>query len=349
MYALGQRFQVYASQVTALPVAWGEPVDARLPQYLAHRYAAYHIRVDGWPMHAIVVKGDEPPPPAVLHKQVHQLLEIVGGQTAAFCLVAEHLPPYLRRRLIEMRMPFVIPGHQLFWPALGNAATTQRARRLQPKPVARLAPAAQQLLIAALLLRLPRPATVTGAAEALGYTPMSMSRALKELEGAGLARSTAHGRLRSFTLAFPPAETWTTALPTLRSPVIDTVRVMRRELPDAVSIVAGESALAERSELAAPAEPTFAVASRIWTRHHRSVELIPTMDEGTCRVELWRYAPETTAEHGVADPLSLFLSLQTNPDDRVQQALAVMMKRMPWRRAWTLLPRSSPDTKRNTY
>lgn len=181
-----------------------------------------------------------------------------------------------------------------------------------------------------LLLRLPRPTTVSGAAEVLEYTAMSMSRAVKELEGAALVASAEHGRLRTFTLKDSPAAVWAKALPKLRNPVMDTVRVLRRDLPATVSIMAGESALAERSNLAAPQEPVFAVASRVWTRLHRDVRIIPTVDEGTCRLELWRYAPEVTAEAGQVDPLSLFLSLRDHPDERVQQGLGVMMRQAPW-------------------
>jgi DNA-binding MarR family transcriptional regulator len=305
-------------------------VAVRLPLYLAQRFEAHVIRVADQPMIAAVLKGDDLPPPTVLHNQVHRLLDLIGAESDGFCLVAEQLPPYLRRRLVEMRMPFVIPGRQLYWPALGNAETAQRPRRLHPRPVDRFGPATQQLLIAMLLLRLPRPTTVSGAAEALEYTAMSMSRAVKELEGAALIASAEHGRLRTFTLQDSPAAVWAKALPKLRNPVMDMFRVLRRDLPATVSVMAGESALAERSNLVAPQEPVFAVASRVWTRLHRDVRIIPTVDEGTCRLELWRYAPEVTAEEGQVDPLSLLLSLREHPDERVQQALGVMMRQLPW-------------------
>jgi hypothetical protein len=330
MDPLGQRFQAYVSHVTDMPVTWGARVDARLPQYLAHRYEAYRIRVDRRQTLAIVLIADEPPPPLVLQKQVHQLMDLLGTPSDGFCLVAEQIPPYLRRRLVEMRMPFVIPGRQLYWPALGSVETLQRARRTNPRPVDQLAPVAQQLLIAMLLARLPRPVTVSGAANALRYTPMSASRAVKELEGAALAVSNEHGRLRTIALGTPPAETWAKALPMLRNPVIETVRIKRQDLPGEVCTAAGESALAEESDLAAPLEPVFAIASKVWTKTFRDIRTIPTVDEGTCRLELWRYAPDVTAERGRADPLSLFLSLRDNADDRVQLALETMMKRMPW-------------------
>lgn len=330
MDALGHRFEVYASQVIGLPVTWGQPMDAPLPHYLVQRYEAHAIRVADRPMVAVVLKGDELPPPLALHKQIHRLLELLDAEKGAFCLVAEQLPPYLRRRLVEMRMPFVIPGRQLYWPALGNAETAQRPRRLPPKPVEQLGPAAQQLLIAMLLRRLPRPTTVSGAAKVLGYSAMSMSRAMKELEGAGLVPSMVDGTRRTLTAHDSPSGVWTKALTKLRSPVLDTVRVLRRDLPSTVRIMAGETALAERSDLAAPQEPVFAVTSRVWTRQHRDVRIIPTIDEGTCRLELWRYAPEVTAETGRVDPLSLFLSLRDHSDERVQQGLSVMMEQLPW-------------------
>lgn len=95
MDPLGHRFEVYARQVTDLPVTWGEPVEVRLPQFLAQRYEAHGIRVADQPMLAVVLKDDEVPPPTVLHKQVHRLLDLLGAEKGGFCLVAEQLPPYL--------------------------------------------------------------------------------------------------------------------------------------------------------------------------------------------------------------------------------------------------------------
>ena len=227
-------------------------------------------------------------------------------------------------------MPFVIPGRQLYWPALGNAETIQRARRLPAEPVEQLAPAAQQVLIALLLGQLEPSMSVGGAAKVLGYTQMSMSRAIKEMESANLVRSELEGRRRIFNLMSSTKGIWNRALPKLRTPVIETVRVMRRELPSTVMVVAGESALAERSELAAPAEPVYALASRVWNRQYQGIRTIPTIDEDTCRIELWRYAPEATARDGFADPLSVYLSLCDHRDERVQQALVAMLEQLPW-------------------
>ena len=92
---------------------------------------------------------------------------------------------------------------------------------------------------------------------------------------------------------------------------------------------AGESALAALTDLADPAEPEYAVASRLWPKQD-APRTIPTPDTGTCVVELWRYAPEATADRGCVDPLSLNLSMGEVMDERVQLAVQSLMENISW-------------------
>ncbi|MCC5885895.1 MAG: hypothetical protein JJT88_05605 [Gammaproteobacteria bacterium] len=330
MRTLAERVQTYATEVTGLPVTWGARLSVRLPQYLSSRYEVHAIRVDGLEQHAILLPDKDLPSPTVLDKHVRQLAELIGAVQGGYCLVAENLPPYLRRRLVQLKIPFVIPGRQMYWPALGMWQTHQRAGRLRPEPVESLGPAAQQLFIAAVLGKLPSTATLTSTAERLGYSAMSVSRALKELEGCGLLVSRQVGRRRSLELGGQPKALWEDALPRLQNPVANTIRVLKRDLPSEVGTVAGESALARYSLLSEPPEPTLAMASREWNRRYRKIPTIPAMDDDSCQVELWCYPPEPTAEHGRVDRLSLFLSQRKNPDERVQLALDEMMEQLAW-------------------
>ena len=300
-----------------------------MPPFLAQRYVPHAITVADSPMLAVRLVGDELPPTR-LHKQVHHLLQVLAVNEDSFCLVAEQLSPYLRRRLVEMRLPFVIPGRQVFWPGLGYAESIQRPRRLQLSPVDRLGPAAQQLLLAMLLRRLPKPISVSESGQMLGYAAMSMSRAVKALEGAGLITSAEQGRRRTFSLADAPEIVWQRALPKLHNPVTRAVHVLRRDLPKLVTTRAGESALAQLSDLAPAQQPVFAMASRVWSRLQPQVSVVPTVDKGTCCVELWRYAPEPTSVDGCVDPLSLYLSLRNQADERVQMALDQLLERVRW-------------------
>lgn len=330
MDPLSAHFASYVHAVAGRRVVWGEPARAALPAYLDRGYAGHWLDVDGEVWLAVLLKGAEPPAPLVLSKQLAQLAERLGATPERTCLVAEQLPAYLRRRLVELGQTFVIPGHQLFWPALGSAETVQRPRRLKPAPVAQFSPVAQQLLLALLLGRLPQANTVRLAAQALGYTGMSLSRAVKELEATRMIETRTHGKSRGFALQDSTQATWERALPLLRSPVLRTICVREESLPAGGLPLAGETALAEFSNLAAPSTAVYATCSRRWPRDFPDAIEVPLHDEGCCWVQLWRYAPQALAERGLVDPLSLQLSLRDEHDMRVQIALDELMEHIPW-------------------
>jgi len=99
--------------------------------------------------------------------------------------VTDALASYERRRLIEQKVPFLVPSNQLYLPNLG-IDLREYFRKPPTAPETALSPATQAMLIA-VLLRKPwcpewQPAEVLGS---LGYTPMTLSRAVKELTAAG--------------------------------------------------------------------------------------------------------------------------------------------------------------------
>lgn len=327
MHALTDPFHAYLQQTTGL-----EPVELprngpALPGYLKQSYEPHLVRLAGKVWLVAFLREADPVPPLQLVKQLGQLAGLAKPDPAGVCLVAEHLAPYLRRRLMELGQPFVVPGRQLFWPAIGSAETTQRPKRSRPRSVQTLGPIAQQLLISLLLRHLLPPVTITSAAGALGRTAASVSQAVKELEATGLITSEMKGRERFIGLAEEPEVVWSRAGSYLRSPVRQRLRLPASELPAGVTLRAGESALAELTELADPAEPAYAVASGQWPKTN-APKNIPTPDTGTCIVELWRYSPDPMSERGCVDPLSLALSLGNAKDERIQLAVDHLMEQL---------------------
>lgn len=330
MSPLALRFQTYVQQLTGQIPTWVTETTAPLPAFLSQRYEPRVVDVAGRRWLAALLCQPDPPAPLQLQKHLQQMAHSLALAPAGTCLVAEHLSPYLRNRLIELGQAFVIPGRQLFWPALGSAETTQRPRRLPPRPMQDLSPVTQQVLIALLLRQLPPPITISDTAEALGCTAAGISQAVRVLEGCALVRSEARGRERNFELQDAPRETWKRAQSLLRNPIRRRIRVREAELPSALTMRAGESALAERGDLGAPDEPMYAVASRTWLEDPARPETLPMPDAGTCVIELWRYPPQVTGRHGSVDPLSLYLSLRDSEDERVQLALQHLMDQQSW-------------------
>ena len=132
--------RAYVQQIIGLEPAIQPWRGAALPAYLKQRYEPVLLEHEGQAWVVAFLRQADPAPPLQLVKQLAQLADLVSPRPRGTCLVAHHLSPYLRRRLVELGQAFVVPGRQLFWPAIGSAETTQRPKRLRPTPVQTLAP-----------------------------------------------------------------------------------------------------------------------------------------------------------------------------------------------------------------
>ncbi len=239
---------------------------------------------------------------------------------------------YQRKRLIEQKVPFIVPGNQLYLPDLGIDLREYFRQRPQAADTV-LSPATQAILIAA-LLRKPwqvdwQPAQIVAG---LGYTPMTLSRAIRELTAAGVGTLHAERRMRWLRTDRTAAETWEHAKPLMRSPVkkIIWARPIASLKPPMVRL-AGPCALARYSMLAEPQWPIYAVSPAQWKAAMKTgVERVPEQTPGACEWQLWHYNPALAPEGPTVDPLSLTLSLQDEADDRVQLALDELKKHFPW-------------------
>lgn len=257
-------------------------------------------------------------------------VKALAGQPAVY--VTDALASYDRRRLIEQKVPFIVPGNQLYLPDLG-LDLREYFRQRAPATEAALSPSAQAMLITA-LLRQPwqpdwQPSKV---AVALGYTPMTLSRAVKELTAAGLAAAHTVGRSRWLRMELPPEQVWERAKPALRTPVRRTVWVAaHRAAVHRPSRLAGLSALAHYSMLTEPKWPVYALTAADWkAATDAGVRELPEPEAGAQEWQLWSYSPALLPDVTTVDPLSLTLSLQENADDRIQLALDELKGQLPW-------------------
>ena len=241
------------------------------------------------------------------------------------------LASYERKRLVEQKIPFVVPGNQLYLPDLG--IDFREYFRQPQSAVTAFTPATQAIFIAALLRRQWRddwqPANLIAE---LGYTSMTLTRAVREFTAAGLITAHQEGRARRLHVKFPPAQAWEQALPFLRTPVKRTVRVdspglVKRFHPP----LAGLSALAFYSMLTEPRQPIYAVPATLWKIvQQREIQALPESQPGDSEWQLWSYKPDLPHDSTAVDPLSLMLSLEKDPDDRIQQALDGLRGQFRW-------------------
>ncbi len=307
--------------------AW--PGAGRLPYYLQDAFEFRELKLLD---RLILLAIDQQPNARGLtnvRSQVEKLRQLAGMPVV---YVTETLASYERKRLIEQKVPFLVPGNQLYLPDLG-IDLREYFRKAPTAPETALSPATQALLIT-VLLRKPwraewQPAEVFGS---LGYTPMTLSRAVKELTAAGIATLRTAGRTRFLHTERTAAETWERARPLMRSPIKR--RFWARPLPKwkAPQVkLAGLSALARYSMLTEPQWPIYAISPAQWkTATQAGIETLPEPRPGACEWEVWHYNPELLPDSETVDPLSLTLSLQVNTDERVQLALDELKERFPW-------------------
>lgn len=284
--------------------------------------------------HPVVIAIDKKPgalSPSELFARMQQL----RSRTARVVYATERLSFHERRALIERKLPFVVPGNQLYLPDLGIDLREHLRRGTAERKAASLTPSAQAMLIRSLLAR-PWQSGFhpTSVARELGYTVMTASRAANDLVATGLAQSDhkpqAGAPLFLTFKASSPSDVWRTAEALVRSPVMRTVWIDR--LPAGLNArVAGAAALARHTMLAPPSHPICAVQREDWLAARKVTPALEDLgrDDGRIELQLWRYSPHLGAGDEV-DPLSLIASLRDDADERVQLALNELAEGLSW-------------------
>ena len=301
------------------------PEATTLPAYLTGQYDFFDGAVGN--VHILFLQSAEETMPSAAKKHERALQQKWTGPVA---FAFERITPRTRQRMVSEGLSFVVPGNQVYLPALGMNLRERYQTRAQT--VDRLRPSAQVLLLHVLTNRSSASNTPSGLARRLGYTPMAMGQALNQLEDAKLVSVHKEGRERLFELAGQPADLWHQAQPLLASP-ISRRRYLVGVAPSArKGLAAGLSALATYSALAEPTVPVVAL-DRVTAKgllDARGVQELPTADEADLEAELWSYKPGMLSEGPAVDRLSLYLSLRDDTDERVHSALDEMMRGVTW-------------------
>lgn len=302
------------------------PEASELPFYLQDAYEFAAMEVLGH-IYVLLMARDTEQGASELRKRLDKLAELTGA-TGVF--VAQAMNSYQRKRLITQHVPFIVPGNQLYLPDLGLDLREYFRTRQLPSEKG-MTPATQALLISALLNPWRTEVHPAELGERLGYTPMTLSRAVKELMAAGLAEAVDRGRERWLRFSGGPRDTWNRALPLLRSPVGKRLWLWPEPGLVEQARLAGESALAEKSLLNEPAAREIALSAEQWKlMQQKGIQLLPRKEPGAVMVQVWRYSPEIIEGDRLVDPLSLTLSLQDVHDERVRQAMDDLQEQLPW-------------------
>jgi hypothetical protein len=327
MNDITMNFERYLKDVLALStkcVPWNDT--ASLPFYMRELYNFSSVILMKKPFLLMIAKSKQEQTPATVKKHLMQLSEKWKNDAI---YVRSSISSYNRQRLIEYKIPFVIPGTQMYFPMLGIDLREHFKKFQEERPI--FSPATQAVILYVLYNKLNIAVTPTDMSKNLGYSPMTMTRAYEEMNSAGVGEQEVRGKKRFLSFPVTGKALWEKVLPYLKTPLKMREYIFAFQGKD-LEVYAGFSALARYSTLVEPKNPTYAIGNNEWKllEQQRKVVQLPWRVEGAIEIELWSYRPSLFANHNTADRLSLYLSLKDTKDERVEEALEKMMEGMEW-------------------
>ena len=296
-----------------------------LPAFLERTYQLYESSIAGQQC-IFLIAGENFATPSDIAKHVALVRSVVP---AIVVFVAASLSTHNRARLVAQGTSFVVPGNQLYIPELAmDLREYFRAPKIRSADS--LSPVAQAVLFHHLLRPDARAVTPSTIAERLHYSAMSIGRAFDDLAAAGLAETRKIGKEKHLKFKTEGRALLQTAHSLLRSPV-RTVKYIREVRTRPAWKLAGESALAELTDLSPPKIDTYAVAASGWKIVANRYDLTETEPaESAIAVETWSYDPAGLSDTHVVDRLSLYAQFWNSGDERISKVAESLLEHPRW-------------------
>lgn len=293
----------------------------KLPLAYRGRYTVYNVETNGLLWIGISPKSEVG---LVMLRKDRAKIENAANLNCALFL--ENTTFYIKEKLIEERIPFVIEDKQLYLPFIGYLLANER----EVPPVRQISFLTQKLLFLSIYEKW-QEVRVSEAAEKLSVSKMSVSRCFDELEYLNIDILKMKGKSRVICVPEDVKTFWHRIRSILRSPVINRY-VLREDIK--LDIKAGVSALCEYSLLSDNEYPTYAVTKKeISESGIRNKRQVSTIEEiGSVVLELGYFIDFEGKR--VEDPLSVALSFTEEEmnEERISISVREMLEEYVWSR-----------------
>lgn len=286
-----------------------------LPLYIVGSYDFKAAIIDTQRCIMLIVKEELAAIPSL--KQQIKRIQKVDNVPIVFVLPT--VSSYRRKSLIENRIPF-LTDKQVYLPFIGTLLIEQNE---QDKKVEKFMFSTQQLVLLYIYSR-KKKLYMAEATERLPFSAMTMSRAVKQLEAVGLFSITKDGVNKVIEAKYDSFELFEKVKKYFSSPVRTVGYLEKIKLTDDM-IVAGETALSEKTMLNPDRIETYAVYHKLFDKRNIMKELVEP--DKQIRLEIWEYNPKQFGNEVLADSLSVVLSLMNSDDERVEEAIEEVLER----------------------
>lgn len=296
-------------------------LNGKLPLAFRGRYIFYKVETNGLLWIAIQPKNNVG---LVTLRKDRAKIEKAAELNCAIFLNATTF--YIKEKLIEEGIPFVLKGKQVYLPFIGYLLSNANERDIAP--VHLISFLTQRLIFTAIYEKW-KNVTVSEAAVNLDVTKMSVSRCFDEIEYLNIDILGMKGKSRAITIPSDIEKLWNDMKDTLRNPVI-----ARYELQEDIKLEkkAGISALCEYSLLSDNEFPTYAITKKeIVQSGIKKLKQVHSGEEAGCVVLELGYFIDFEGRD-LEDPLSIVLSLTETEkqDERINISVDEMLKEHVW-------------------
>jgi len=304
----------------------------KLPVFISRNYSLYKASILGKDYVLLVhQRGDEPTPTQAM-TYADKVRDHLQAQAV---FVFPRLDAFVRNRMIRQGVPFIVPYQHLFLHHGLIDIREQSSRGLSIERWHNTTSVPTQVMLLYYILngKQVEEWPLSQWSKMLKYSRMSISRAWKELAAMNLCEAEKRGRFLVLRFLDSKRELWNRALPYLHNPVRHRMSAIIENAGLLQVRKAGLTALAERTLISGGAKTIYAMTLSAWKTalQQKNVQKVSIANESGVMIETWRYDPLILSpDEESVDALSLYLSLQDEPDERIQGALEEMMDGFPW-------------------
>ena len=253
--------------------------------------------------------------------QAKKSVEVMQSRlTIPVVIVFTKLPAYEIPRLIAKHVDFIIPGKQMFIPSM--MIDIKKPKIIDGDIKERIHPIAQVILLYQMEIGGLQGLTTRAMADLLRLSYATVNRSVRWLKGKELVQLSGD-KEKSITFTCYGKNLWDKSKEYLSTPINRIVYTDDNVhgLPES-----GGNALAEFSMINRESQDCFAIGRGDLGAYRISAN----SQFGNTKIEIWRYDPRLIAKGNTVDPLSLYLSLRDNEDERIQMELDTLLENIKW-------------------
>ena len=288
-----------------------------LPMNVSSNFSFYEGRMLGQHVLAAYIKDGDSVPPA----QMKKLLDIIHRQAKlVVILITPCISSYNKIRLMTQKVNFVIPGKQMFLPAL--LLDIKPDRKVVADLKENIPPFAQCLLLYHLQTGSIVGTNSYGLGDKFNVSYATVNKSLRWLVSKDLIKLEG-AKTKTVHIELSNRELWNKALPMLVSPIEQSYYT---DVLIGGQMISGVNALASYTMLNDESRQCYAISKKDF----KALNIVTDKQFGQNEIQVWKYNPRMLSSTGIVDKLSLYLSLKDNEDERIQIELERLINEMPW-------------------